>query len=142
MLATPSCLRRRRPGACRDLRVPSIHRPPGDKGPPRLGCTPDRPPHPLHPPPVPLLGRPLLVAQRRWLLFVVEMSVLPPGPFSFALPSIRVCGFSPLARPRRLYHFPIPVSPVIAPPFFRCLSRRVWGVTLEHFPRHRQDTQA
>ena len=64
-----------------------------------------------------------------------------PGPFPFPSPPARVRVFLTSVCPRRLFPFPVPVSPMCVPCVVCCLSRQVWGVTLEHCPRHQQDTQ-
>ena len=71
-----------------------------------------------------------------------DSGVSPPSPFSFPSPSTRIRLFPSSGRPCRLFRFPLPVSSVFSLRVVRCSSRWVWGATMAHCPRHRQDKQA
>ena len=117
MLATPCCCRCRRLSGCQGWREPSLHILAGDEVPLGSGVYPGSSLSSPYPSigavvrlPYPLLAPPLVIVCRG------VVCVLPPGPFPFASLSVSVCGFSSTMRPCRLFRFPAPVSPVIAPP--------------------------
>ena len=74
-----------------------------------------------------------------------------PGAFDFSLslsvsssfpnPSARALVGAPFPRPRRLFPLRLPSPPPGPLCIVRCSSCQVWGATLVHRTRHRQDTQ-
>ena len=110
----------RRLGGCQGWCEPSLCIPPRDKVPPGSGCTLDCPPTTLPPPPVSLLGCPLLSALCCWSSCVVLASVTCHNFFSSSLrsPVASVAsGVSPpLLSPAAAYASPSPSPLWLLPP--------------------------
>ena len=117
MISTPCCRRCRRQGVCHGWRGPSLHRLSVAGVPLGSGCTPACPPSPPPHPPVPLSDRPLPVALRHWLTFVVgvlvclcpvrSLSPLPPHVSGSSLPSCALAAYFASPYPSPMCFLPV-----------------------------------